>query len=191
MLVDRSVSPNLTYPVNGVTFRNGWRRSTVTAPHTWVADNPLTPLTGPLTTGTYCVEGNAIIAGVQGTSTNPLRVSIIATHSVSIAGTPFLAAASSDSILVAALGDVQTAGNSSAGAGFYSYDGMIYANAQCNLSGNVTFHASIVCRNQAAPAGATDYIAQTTIAGSATITHTCNGWLNGTPYIKAWYQPTN
>ena len=179
------------YLVNSTTFRNGWRRTTTTVPHMWVADNPtLNPLQGPLVTGTYCVQGNVQLGGAQGTSANPARVSIISTHSIQVGGTPFYAPSSTDSVLFAAAGDVEVAGNSST-AGATNYEGLIYANAQCNLTGNVTLRASIVCRNQVQPTGSSALITTTTIAGSARIIHTCNGWLNGTPFIKAWWQPTS
>lgn len=176
-----TLTPELQLPATAIA-RNGWLR-TGASPVVWT-------LTGAAaTTGTYCLEGtgNAVLSGNIGVDGSPLRISVIAGGSISLTGTPFIAPASSDSALLVANGDLQISGVS--GALSPNYDGLLYATNQCIVSGTARLNASLVCRNRPQTVGATEYGTATTIGGTPTITHTCNGWLNGSPVIKAWYQP--
>ena len=60
-------------------------------------------------------------------------MSVIATGSIRIEGTPYMVADHPDGILALAGGDLYLAGNAAAGA--TSYSGLLYARAQCLRDG--------------------------------------------------------
>ena len=192
-LEDRSTTPSIALLATA-TARNGWIRTTAPSSSTlglWTATGPA------LVTGTYCVQGNVANSGNVGADGAPLRVSIIATGSIEITGTPYLQPASSDSVLFVAGGDIRMAGNTGSSP---NYEGLVYAENHCHFSGNARLFGSVVCRNRPQTAGATEFNTTSgpsptgpgsSISGGFQVSHSCNGWMNGTPYIKSWYQPAS
>ena len=80
---------------------------------------------------------------------------------------------SADSISIVAGGDVSIAGNPSGTA--ISYEGLIYANAQCMVSGTPSIRGQILCKDNPTGTGNTEYGATTTISGNATLAYGCGG----------------
>ncbi|MDF3053923.1 MAG: hypothetical protein K0S19_2028, partial [Geminicoccaceae bacterium] len=105
----------------GIAVPLGWAYNAGTL--TWTA----TGAVGVPAAGTYCVTGNAYVQGSVGTSALPAAISVIATGSIRIEGTPYMRADHPDGILALAGGDLYLAGNAAAGA--ISYSGMLYARA--------------------------------------------------------------
>jgi hypothetical protein len=162
--------------------RYGWKR-TNTAPLTWTLDATTA------TTGTACAEGtgNVVVSGNLGTETAPLRISILAGGSISVSGSPFIAGASADSILLMAGGDVSITGTSSLVSA--NYEGLIYARGQCLIAGNPRIGGELICKDRPNTAGMIDYAATTTVSGNPTLAHGCGGWIAGKPRVKTWLQP--
>jgi len=135
--------------------------------------------------GTYCATGNVAITGNSGSAAVPLRISILATGSISVAGTPYLVADHDDGILLLAAGDVSLAGNPAAGA--TSYQGMVYAGAQCVAAGNATMFGQLLCGNGSQPAGATELAAAHTVGGNFKITFDCSANVFNQRRVLYWY----
>jgi hypothetical protein len=140
---------------------------------------------GVLVDGTYCVQGNVSIAGSTGTAAVPKRVSVLATGSISVSGTPVIVPEHDDGILFMAAGDVAIAGNPTAGT--TSYSGMVYAGAQCSASGNANMFGQLLCANGAQPAGATELIAAHSMSGNFVLTFDCSGNVFNKRRILYWY----
>jgi hypothetical protein len=160
-------------PVGGKV--NGWSY----AGGTWTFNNPTAA------PGKMCIEGNVDVSGNVGTALAPMQWTLIATGSVKIAGTPYIAPATTDSIMIVSGGDVWVSGNPTAGA--TSYEGLIYANSQCYLSGQATLRGQVLCKDNATGAGNTEYIATTTITGTVNLTYGCGG-LFARRMIYSWLQ---
>ena len=170
----------------------GFRRGT---PPTWTMVQA-----GAVPGSKICADGNFEISGNMGTPTTPFNITVIATGSVSVTGTPYLAPATTDSVLIVAGGDVNLAGNSSGTAA--NYEGLIYAENQCLVSGSPIMAAQILCKNKAptlvsaamtatgAPFSAftvREWTATTSIGGSATIQYRCGGNL-ARRRVHSWVQ---
>ena len=56
-----------------------------------------------------------------------------------------------------------------------SYEGLIYAHAQCFGTGSATMRGQLLCADNATPVGATEYAATTTLQGNFTVTYGCGG----------------
>jgi hypothetical protein len=155
---------------------------------------------GAVSGSKICVDGNFEISGNMGTAAAPFLITAIATGSVSVTGTPFLAPATTDSILIVSGGDVNLAGNSSGTAS--NYEGMVYAENQCAVSGSPRMSAQILCKNKtptlvSAPMTAIsspftaftvkDWAATTSIGGSAIIEYRCGGLL-AKRRVYSWVQ---
>jgi hypothetical protein len=143
-------------------------------------------LNGPASIdGTYCVQGNVYVSGSTGSAAAPRRMSILATGSVKIEGTPYLTADHEDGILVLAAGDVHLAGNPAAGA--LSYQGMVYAGAQCTATGNATMFGQLLCANGPQPAGAIEYAVGHTVSGNFKLTFDCSSNVFNKRRVLYWY----
>ena len=190
----RRVSTNTTYNANG-TPHFGWTYTATTSPaRTWT-------LAGPAAVpGKVCADGNVAITGNSGTAAAPLAITIVATGSVGVSGTPYLTPATSDSVLIVAGGDISLAGNSSGSAS--NYEGLVYAENQCVVTGSPRMAAQVLCKNKPATvvstvmtpiAGApptftvTEYAATTNIGGSAIIQYRCGGVL-AKRRVNSWLQ---
>ena len=136
--------------------------------------------------GVICVEGNFALSGNAGSAIAPINLMIVATHSVSISGNPYLRPATTDSILIRAGADVAVAGNPASGA--ISYEGLIYAGSQCAVTGSAVVRGNFVCRNDAHTTAAVDYATGNSIAGSAQIQYSCGGYFNQPRRILQWVQ---
>ena len=135
--------------------------------------------------GTYCAAGNVFIAGNTGSAALPKRISILATGSIRVEGTPYLAADQEDGILLLAAGDVYLAGNAAAGA--TSYQGMIYAGAQCAAQGTFTMFGQLLCANNPQPPGATQWAVGHTVEGNFKMTFDCSANVFNKRRVLYWY----
>ena len=136
--------------------------------------------------GVICVEGNFALSGNAGSAVAPISLMIVATHSVSISGNPYLRPATIDSVLIRAGADVAVAGNPASGA--VSYEGLIYAGSQCAVTGSAVIRGNFVCRNDPHTTAAVDYATGNSIAGSAQIEYSCGGYFNQPRRILQWVQ---
>lgn len=136
--------------------------------------------------GVICVEGNFALSGNAGSALAPISLMIVATHSVSISGNPYLRPATTDSILIVAGADLAAAGNPASGA--VSYEGLMYAGSQCAITGSAVVRGNFVCRNDAHTTAAVDYATGNSMAGSAQIEYGCGGYFNQPRRILQWVQ---
>jgi hypothetical protein len=135
--------------------------------------------------GTYCAAGNVFISGNTGSAAVPRRISILATGSIRVEGTPYLAADHEDGILLLAAGDVYLAGNAAAGAN--SYQGLVYAGAQCAAEGTFTLFGQMLCANNPQPPGATQWAVAHTIEGNFKMTFDCSANVFNKRRVLYWY----
>ncbi len=135
--------------------------------------------------GTYCVTGNAWVRGAVGAAATPKAVSVIATGSIRIEGSPYMVADHPDGILALAGGDLYLAGNAAAGA--TSYSGMLYARAQCLATGNFTAVGQLLCANNAQPVGATEWTATHDISGNFVMRYDCSANVFNKRRVLYWY----
>jgi len=160
-------------PSGGWSWNNGTQ--------TWTpAITPLLPAAG-----TYCVQGNVWISGNIGSSAAPKQMSILATKSIRVEGTPYLKADHDEGLLFMAGGDIYIAGNPAAGA--ISYQGTMYAGAQCTGTGNATAIAQLLCANGAQPAGAIDWSPTNVVSGNFNLTFDCSGNIFNKRRVLFWY----
>ena len=137
---------------------------------------------GAVLSGTYCAAGTVAISGNNGTAAAPLKISILATGSIALAGTPFLTPDHDDGILLMAAGDVSVGGNPGS-----TYSGLVYAGAQCVASGSATLTGQLLCANGAQPAGATEYGAAHGVSGNFRINFDCSGNVFNKRRVLYWY----
>jgi hypothetical protein len=135
--------------------------------------------------GTYCIHGNAEIAGNAGSDGDPLSITLLATGSVKVIGTPKLAADHEDGILIIAAGDVEIGGNASGVTP--SYSGLVYTGAQCQMNGNPTVDGHILCFDGADPAGAVDLVNENRFNGTPVVTYDCSGERRRT-LVASWWE---
>jgi len=159
----------------------GWFYTAGTLTWELVGDTPA----GSPPAGTYCVTGNAYVRGAVGTAGAPKAMSVIATGSIRIEGTPIMRPDHDDGILALAGGDLYLAGNAAAGA--TSYSGLIYARAQCYARGNFTATGQVICANNAQPVGATEYAVTHDIAGNFTLNYDCSANVFNKRRVLFWY----
>jgi hypothetical protein len=157
----------------------GWTYTAGT--NTWSFNGtPLLPQAG-----TYCVQGNVVAAGSTGSAVAPKPMSILASGSIRVEGQPYLTSTHPDGIQLMAGGDIYLSGNVSAGT--ISYQGMIYAGAQCSAQGNATGNGQMLCANGAQPAGATDWAAANAVTGSFKVNFDCSGNIFNKRRVLFWY----
>ena len=160
----------------GIPVPAGWAYNAGTL--TWSA-------AGGTVNGTFCVQGNVAMTGNTGTAAAPRRITVLATGSISVSGTPVLVPDHDDGILFMAAGDVTVAGNPTAGVN--SYSGLIYAGAQCGASGNANMFGQLLCANAAQPAGATELIAAHSMSGNFVLTFDCSANVFNKRRVLYWY----
>ena len=166
-----TISPPSIVNANGVE-QNGWIL-TSTSPVQWVANDNNIP------SGTYCVDGNVDI------DSNPnMALTILATGSVVFSGNPHVTSAHPDGILIMSGGDVYMTGNPSGGD---AYDGLIYAQSQCRIEGNMTLSIQLLCKDDPQAVGTLDLVTANSIDGNPTITFDCTGRFSGPRRIMDWY----
>ena len=163
---------------------NGWTMGS-SNPVVWnLSGNSTAP-------GSYCIEGNVVISGNpsgpgQGQNRTPLPLSVFASGSVQYSGNPTLTAAHPSGALIMANGDVSISGNPSGGAD--SYNGLIYAQSQCQLNGNPVIGGQILCFDDPDPLGSNNFVNQNGMSGNPTIRYDCGGMSVGMRMILSWYQ---
>ena len=157
----------------------GWTYNVATLTWTLLGAAGIPPV------GTYCVTGNAYVQGSVGTAATPKKMSVIATGSIRIEGTPYIVADQDDNILALAGGDLYLAGNAAAGA--TSYSGLLYARAQCLATGNFTATGQLICANNAQPVGATEWTATHSISGNFVLNYDCSANVFNKRRVLYWY----
>jgi hypothetical protein len=190
--MDYCVGANFRLLVNGgaPSWQNAAGVTSAGTPPGWTYDDtqklwntngsPLLP-----NPGTYCVQGNVRVAGSTGSVAVPKPLSILATGSIRVEGQPYLSASHPDGIQLLAGGDIYLAGNTSAGS--ISYQGMIYAGAQCSAQGSATSNGQMLCANGAQPAGATEWAPANAMTGSFTVNFDCSGNIFNKRRFLFWY----
>jgi hypothetical protein len=161
------------------TEKYGWKRSSGPPEVKWDMDG------GGGTPGTFCVEGNAYISGNNGSSANPLKMSVIATGSIEVSGNPFLTADHDDGIMFLAGGDLSISGNP--GAGSPNFQGLMYAGAQCKVSGNPDLFGQLMCANGAQPVGSVNITSTHDMSGNFSLTFDCSANIFNKRRILFWY----
>ena len=129
--------------------------------------------------GVYCMDGDAEVVNQLGTPSTPLTVTILTTKSVTIPGDPYIVAAHTESILIIADGDVKLNGSPSGGE--QNFEGLVYAGAQCEVSGTPVMHGQLICRDDPNPPGSQDWASNNQISGDLTLTFSCGGLLDKPP----------
>jgi hypothetical protein len=159
---------------------SGWTWDPLTL--TWKATG--TPTLPP--PGTYCAQANVWLAGTIGSAAAPKSISVLATGSIKVDGTPYIQPDHPDNILLMAGGDILLSGNNTTGA--MNFQGMVYAGAQCVAQGNAKMFGQLVCANGAQPAGATDHIAGgNSVTGNFTLNSDCSGTVFNKRRVLFWY----
>ena len=158
----------------------GWRRTSA-SPVTWSGS-------GAITSGTWCVAGNAAVSGNSGTNAFPLSLTVVATGSIQVSGNPFLVPSYED-VLFVADGDIWVSGNSHPSN--ENFEGVLYAGAQCRVGGTARIAGQLMCKNNAQPANALDHAAGTSLVeGSPEIVYSCGTSLTRRKILE-WIQVSN
>lgn len=136
---------------------------------------------------TFCVEGNVQLGSNLGSASTPLEISIIATGDIMVSGNAHITAHHPDGIMLMAGGDVQFSGNPDATS--ENYSGLIYAGAQCMISGNPRINGQLVCKDSTPdPPGATLInVTGNQISGNPEIRYDCAGNLLARRRVLFWY----
>ena len=101
--------------------------------------------------GTLCVmDNNVELSGDIGADGAPLEMSVIATGSVQLTGGAFISATQEDGIAILAGGDLELSGTS--GVSSDNFEGLIYVNSQCDVSGSATVTGQMICVDNPNPA---------------------------------------
>ncbi len=125
--------------------------------------------------GTLCVmDNNVELSGDIGADGAPLDMSVIATGSVQLTGGAFISATQEDGIAILAGGDLELSGTS--GVSSDNFEGLIYVNSQCDVSGSATVKGQMICVDNPNPAGSRDLDPfQNEFSGSISVSFDCTG----------------
>jgi hypothetical protein len=115
--------------------------------------------------GTYYIEDDAKVSGNPGSQANPWRVTIIATGSIDISGNPNIQPETPDLLFVAGR-DIKISGNPNT-----SYEGVILAHEQIQISGNPSMEGAIIAEDAENIDGS---VTENKISGNVTITYNGN-----------------
>ena len=135
--------------------------------------------------GTVCADGNVIVRGNLGAAGDPFRITLIASGSIDVGGTPVIMADHPDGILILAGGDVQIGGNAAATTPYYR--GLVYAGSQCQVNGNPVVDGQILCYDDEEDAGFNNLTDENKINGTPTIQYDCNGVRRRT-LMSSWWE---
>lgn len=135
--------------------------------------------------GTVCAMGNVEVNGNLGSNGDPLSITIAATGSVKLGGTPVIRSDHSANVLIVSGGDVQIAGNASGAT--VNYQGTIYAHGQCQVNGNPLVDGQILCYDAPDKPGNRNIVDGNKINGSARFRYDCSG-LRRKAQIDAWWE---
>jgi len=133
------------------------------------------------TEGKVCVTGDVGISGSPGSLAAPERVSIYATGSIDVSGSPTLSPKIGDPFVLFALGDVRLMGNTNS-----AFNGAVFAGAQCQIGGNPGLNGQIVCKDNPQPVGARELFSVNRIYGNPGIAFNCGGLGGAAPRPIAW-----
>lgn len=151
----------------------GWTFSSATAG--WNMDSS----TG--LAATYYVQGPATLSGSPGSVANPLRMSVIATGSITISGSPKLAPEAASGLLFVTNGDLRITGS----VNQQTPEGSIRVREQLQISGKATLRAQVLVQNATS---VSKVVTANTVSSSATLTYnatlpsqsyTTGGWREG------------
>lgn len=136
---------------------------------------------------TFYAEGNVQLGSDLGSASNPLDITIIATGDIMVSGNPHITAHHPDGIMLMAGGDLQFSGNPDATS--ENYSGLIYAGAQCMISGHPRINGQLVCKDSTPdPPGATLIdVTGNQISGNPEIRYDCAGNLLARRRVLFWY----
>jgi hypothetical protein len=112
-------------------------------------------------------------------------MSVIATGSIEVSGNPFLTADHDDGIMFLAGGDLSISGNP--GAGSPNFQGLMYAGAQCKVSGNPDLFGQLMCANGAQPVGSVNITSTHDMSGNFSLTFDCSANIFNKRRILFWY----
>jgi hypothetical protein len=155
----------------------GWKRIGAT-PVKWSLS------AGSAAPGTVCADGN-VTTGNVGSAAAPLTLTLIASGSIEISGNPYIQSDHPEKISMMAGGDLKFSGQPDALS--QNYSGLLYAGAQCLVSGNPRIQGQLVCKNGPNPSGSIDLTAVNEIKGSPELTFGCGTNLLARRRILYWY----
>jgi hypothetical protein len=112
-------------------------------------------------------------------------LSVIATGSIEVSGNPFLTADHDDGIMFLAGGDLSISGNP--GVGNPNFQGLMYAGAQCKMSGTPDLFGQLMCANGAQPAGSVNFVSSHDMSGDFTLTFDCSANVFNRRRVLFWY----
>jgi hypothetical protein len=112
-------------------------------------------------------------------------MSIIATGSIEISGNPYMTADHDDGIMFLAGGDVSISGNPAVGSN--NFQGLIYAGAQCKVSGNPAIAGQLMCANGPQPVNSINITSTHDMSGNFTLTFDCSANVFNKRRILFWY----
>lgn len=135
--------------------------------------------------GTVCAYGNVQMGGNIGKDGAPLGISVLATGSVKVTGTPWIEADHSEGMLIVAGGDLQFGGN--AGGSTPNYSGMLYSGGQCQINGTPLVNGHILCYDDLTISGAINLVDENTVNGNPDVTYDCSG-TNQRTLVAAWWE---
>jgi len=121
--------------------------------------------------GTFFVEGFASISGSPGTNANPLELTIIATASISITGSPNLApdnVNNPQAVQFVTDGDLKIGGSGALESNNATVEGQIFVKEQIQMSGTPNFQGRIIVQNEPS---VFNQITTNSISGTPTITY--------------------
>ena len=130
---------------------------------------------------TYYVQGPAVVSASPGSTTTPMRMSIIATGSITVSGSPKLAAEASSGLLFVTSGDLRITGSLT----HSSSEARILVREQIQFSSNGSLTAQILVQNVTS---VSTVVTTNTVSGNARITYnatapastyTAGGWREG------------
>ena len=88
---------------------------------------------------------------------------------ITVPGNPFMVGSHPDGLLLMAGGDVKINGNPSGGA--FNFEGLIYADSQCEVSGAPRFFGLLICRDAPNPPDSEHWVSENKLNGDMEITY--------------------
>jgi hypothetical protein len=173
--------PEQEYPITGPK-KLGWKFDPSTNTYTLSA--------GDAVPGTVCAHGNIRVTGNLGSPGNPLKITLLATGSIHVGGTPvieadLIEANDSEGVLIMAGGDVQIGGTSSSYTPYYK--GLVYAGSQCQVNGTPVVEGHILCFDAGDPIGSINLMDDNKVNGTPQISYDCSGVRRRT-LVAAWWE---
>ncbi len=149
------------------------------------SDNTYTLSGNDAVPGTVCADGNIRVSGNLGSQGAPIKISLLATGSVRVGGTPVVEPDHSEGVLIVSGGDVQIGGNAKSYDPYYA--GLIYGRSQCQVNGTPIIDGHLLCYNAPNDPGTADYVDENKINGTPRITYDCTGMRHRT-VVSSWWE---